>query len=310
MNKLIMLIGLPASGKTSFTKTLQSSYKKDDIEIISSDAIRKELFGSEEEQKYNDKVFEEVYKRARFSIQHKKITVIDATNLNRKRRINFIKVMPKCEVEAVVFAIPFEVCCERNENRERVVPMSAMERMYKSFQPPHHAEGFNKIKYVHLEDFDDVEYYRNIRKLNKNCKHDNPHHSLSCGRHCDAAYFEARKILSLDDEIYLNKKERSDTMDAAGYHDMSKYKCKVFHDMKGNPTKDAHFYGHECVSAYDYLVCFPENSDEELTFISNLIANHMVFYAGEGAVKNRRKLYGENFWTALEIIHKADKAAH
>ena len=45
MNKLIMLIGLPASGKTSFTKTLQSSYKKDEIEIISSDAIRKELFG-------------------------------------------------------------------------------------------------------------------------------------------------------------------------------------------------------------------------------------------------------------------------
>lgn len=31
MNKLIMLIGLPASGKTSFTKTLQCSYKNDDI---------------------------------------------------------------------------------------------------------------------------------------------------------------------------------------------------------------------------------------------------------------------------------------
>lgn len=308
MAKLIFLIGLPAAGKSSYCE----SYKvlNPDVVIVSSDAIREEVFGDVNDQSHNQEVFNIVEKRCREALKANKEVILDATNLNRKRRINFIKVMPKCEVEAVVFAIPFEVCCERNENRERVVPMSAMERMYKSFQPPHYAEGIDKIKYIRLGDFDDVAYYCNIRKLNRNCKHDNFHHSLSCGRHCDAAYFEAGKILSLDDEIYLNKKERSDTMDAAGYHDMSKYKCKVFHDMKGNPTEDAHYYGHECVSAYDYLVCFPENSGEELTFVSNLIANHMVFYAGEGAVKNRRKLYGEKFWAALEVIHKADKAAH
>lgn len=278
--------------------------------IVSSDAIREEVFGDVNDQSHNQEVFNIVEKRCREALKANKEVILDATNLNRKRRINFIKVMPKCEVEAVVFAIPFEVCCERNEVRERVVPMSAMERMYKSFQPPHYVEGIDKIKYIHLEGFDDVEYYRNIRKLNKNCKHDNPHHSFSCGEHCDVAYFEVKKILSLDNEINLNKKEYSDIVEAAGQHDMSKYKCKVFRDMKGNPTKDAHFYGHECVSAYDYLVCFPENSEEELTFISNLIANHMVFYAGEGAVKNRRKLYGEDFWVALEIVHRADIKAH
>lgn len=299
MNKLIMLIGLPASGKTSFTKTLQCSYKNDDIEIISSDAIRKELFGSEEEQKYNNKVFEEVYKRARFSIQHKKITVIDATNLNRKRRINFIKTMPKCEVEAVLFAIPFELCCERNAARERVVPQEAMERMYRSFQPPHYAEGFDDIQIVGAKDFDTMYIYK-CEQENIKTPHDNSHHTFSCGEHC----FEA--------ELYVKNKypNEVDLQMAARFHDVCKYKCKVFHNAKGEPTEEAHYYNHENVSAYDFIVHYYLMPPQRVIHIANLIANHMVFYAGEQAMEKRRKLYGEKFWSDLKKIHEADKYAH
>ena len=298
MNKLIMLIGLPASGKTSFAKTLQSSYKENDIEIISSDAIRNELFGSEEEQKYNDKVFKEVYKRARFSIQHKKITVIDATNLNRKRRINFIKTMPKCEVEAVVFAIPFELCCERNAARERVVPQSAMEKMYRSFQPPHYAEGFDDIQIVGSKDVG--LYIYKCEQENIKTSHDNSHHTFSCGIHC----FEA--------ELYIKNKypNEVDLQMAARFHDVCKYKCKVFHNAKGEPTEEAHYYNHENVSAYDFIVHYYLMPPKRVIHIANLIANHMVFYAGEQAMEKRRKLYGEKFWEDLKKIHEADKSAH
>ena len=298
MNKLIMLIGLPASGKTSFTKTLQFSYKNDDIEIISSDAIRKELFGSEEEQKYNNKVFEEVYKRARFSIQHKKITVIDATNLNRKRRINFIKTMPKCKVEAVVFAIPFEECCKRNAARERVVPQEAMEKMYRSFQPPHYAEGFDDIQIVGSKDVG--LYIYKCEQENIKTPHDNSHHTFSCGIHC----FEA--------ELYIKNKypNEVDLQMAARFHDVCKYKCKVFHNAKGEPTEEAHYYNHENVSAYDFIVHYFLMPPKRVIHIANLIANHMVFYAGEQAMEKRRKLYGEKFWEDLKKIHEADKSAH
>lgn len=298
MNKLIMLIGLPASGKTSFTKTLQCSYKNDDIEIISSDAIRKELFGSEEEQKYNNKVFEEVYKRARFSIQHKKITVIDATNLNRKRRINFIKTMPKCEVEAIVFAIPFEECCKRNAARERVVPQSAMEKMYRSFQPPHYAEGFDDIQIVGSKDVG--LYIYKCEQENIKTPHDNSHHTFSCGIHC----FEA--------ELYIKNKypNEVDLQMAARFHDVGKYKCKVFHNAKGEPTEEAHYYNHENVSSYDFMVHYFLMPPKRVIHIANLIANHMVFYAGEQAMEKRRKLYGEKFWEDLKKIHEADKSAH
>ena len=298
MNKLIMLIGLPASGKTSFTKTLQCSYKNDDIEIISSDAIRKELFGSEEEQKYNNKVFEEVYKRARFSIQHKKITVIDATNLNRKRRIGFLKSIPDCLAEAIVFAIPFELCCERNAARERVVPQSAMERMYRSFQPPHYAEGFDDIQIVGSKDVG--LYIYKCEQENIKTSHDNSHHTFSCGIHC----FEA--------ELYIKNKypNEVDLQMAARFHDVSKYKCKVFHNAKGEPTEEAHYYNHENVSAYDFIVHYYLMPPQRAIHIANLIANHMVFYAGEQAMEKRRKLYGEKFWSDLKKIHEADKYAH
>ena len=299
MNKLIMLIGLPASGKTSFTKTLLFSYKNDDIEIISSDAIRKELFGSEEEQKYNNKVFEEVYKRARFSIQHKKITDIDATNLSRKRRIGFLKSIPECEACAVVFAIPFEECCKRNAARERLVPQSAMEKMYRSFQPPHYAEGFDDIQIVGSKDIDTM-YIFKCEQENIKTPHDNSHHTFSCGIHC----FEA--------ELYIKNKYPNDVdlQMAARFHDVCKYKCKVFHNAKGEPTEEAHYYNHENVSAYDFIVHYFLMPPQRVIHIANLIANHMVFYAGEQAMEKRRKLYGEKFWSDLKKIHEADVAAH
>ena len=239
MAKLIFLIGLPAAGKSSYCE----SYKVlcPDVVIVSSDAIREEVFGDVNDQSHNQEVFSIVEKRCREALKANRETVLDATNLNRKRRINFIKVMPKCEVEAVVFAIPFEVCCERNEDRERVVPMFAMERMYKSFQPPHYAEGFDKINYITLNSkkasLEDI--------LNKNkISHDNPHHTLDIYSHCIAAEKIARKISVREN---LSNKDSILLQIAARYHDIGKFICKTFSDYKGNLTKIAHYFSHQNV---------------------------------------------------------------
>ena len=90
-----------------------------------------------------------------------------------------------------LFAVPFEICCERNNSRERVVPQYAMERMFKSFQPPAYVEGFNEINVITwgsdnitLEDI-----------LDRNgIPHDNYHHTLNCRAHCIAAEAIAREI--------------------------------------------------------------------------------------------------------------------
>lgn len=301
---LEMFIGIPGCGKSTHARKMME--KDSSIVIVSSDAIRKELYGSEEDQSHNQEVFNEVFKRTRAALVNDLHVIVDATNLSRKRRIAFLKQFNSCEKRATVFAIPFEVCCERNNSRERTVPQYAMDRMYRSFEPPHWAEGFDSIDIIRWGS--DNTIIEDVLAENIKCEHDNPHHSLSCGHHCIAAEEAARTICENEywDSVttYLITK-------AARYHDVSKYKCKVFHNMKGEPTDIAHYYNHENVSAYDYMAYEAGMEPEYDTIvIANLIANHMVFYTGEAAVQKRKDIYGVGFWSMLEVLNRADRAAH
>ena len=294
---LEMFIGIPGCGKSTHARKMME--KDSSIVIVSSDAIRKELYGSEEDQSHNQEVFNEVFKRTRAALANDLHVIVDATNLSRKRRIAFLKQFNNCEKRATVFAIPFEVCCERNNSRERTVPQHAMDRMYRSFEPPHWAEGFDDIQIVGTKDIDTM-YIFKCEQENIKTSHDNSHHTFSCGIHC----FEA--------ELYIKNKypNEVDLQMAARFHDVGKYKCKVFHNAKGEPTEEAHYYNHENVSAYDFIVHYFLMPPQRVIHIANLIANHMVFYAGEQAMEKRRKLYGEKFWSDLKKIHEADLAAH
>ena len=280
--------------------------KDSSIVIVSSDAIRKELYGSEEDQFHNQEVFNEVFKRTRAALANDLHVIVDATNLSRKRRIAFLKQFNNCEKRATVFAISFGVCCERNNSRERTVPQYAMDRMYRSFEPPHWAEGFDRINIIHWGS--DNTIIEDVLAENIKCEHDNPHHSLSCGKHCLAAERAARNIC--EDENW--EPEWTDLIaKAARYHDVSKYKCKVFHNMKGESTDIAHYYNHENVSAYDYMACEAGTEPEYDTIvIANLIANHMVFHTGKAAIQKRRDIYDVGFWSMLEVLNRADMAAH
>ena len=294
---LEMFIGIPGCGKSTHARKMME--KDSSIVIVSSDAIRKELYGSEEDQSHNQEVFNEVFKRTRAALANDLHVIVDATNLSRKRRIAFLKQFNNCEKRATIFAIPFEICCERNNSRKRIVPQYAMDRMYRSFQPPHYAEGFDDIQIVGSKDIDTM-YIFKCEQENIKTSHDNSHHTFSCGIHC----FEA--------ELYIKNKypNEVDLQMAARFHDVCKYKCKVFHNAKGEPTEEAHYYNHENVSAYDFIVHYFLMPPKRVIHIANLIANHMVFYAGEQAMEKRRKLYGEKFWEDLKKIHEADLAAH
>ena len=301
---LEMFIGIPGCGKSTHAKKMVE--KDSSIVIVSSDAIRKELYGSEEDQSHNQEVFNEVFKRTRAALADDLHVIVDATNLSRKRRIAFLKQFNNCEKRATVFAIPFEVCCERNKSRERTVPQYAMDRMYRSFEPPHWVEGFYSIEVIHYEN--SILSIEDVLAENIKCEHDNPHHVYSCGHHCIAAEEVARIVC--ENENWTPELTNLITK-AARYHDVSKYKCKVFHNMKGEPTDIAHYYNHENVSAYDYMVYEAGMESEHNTIvIANLIANHMVFYTGEAAVQKRKDIYGVGFWSMLEVLNRADRAAH
>lgn len=93
MNKLFMLVGLPASGKTTCGKRLA---EVEDALIVSSDEIRKELLGDVNDQTKNEQVFKEVENRIINGLKERNV-IYDATNINYKRRMAFLQKIKNVE---------------------------------------------------------------------------------------------------------------------------------------------------------------------------------------------------------------------
>ena len=86
-----MVVGLPGSGKSTF---IQERALEEDV-VCSSDAIREELFGSAGDavntKKNNELVFQTLHKRVKDALMARKNVWYDATNINRKKRMQFLQ---------------------------------------------------------------------------------------------------------------------------------------------------------------------------------------------------------------------------
>lgn len=136
---LYTMIGLPGSGKSTFASNHPECI------VVSTDAIRGELFGDESEQKDGKLVFDVAYARLAQAVEAGQDAIFDATNLQRKYRKKIFQMFPKAYHVAVFVNTPVDVCKERNAKRDRVVPEMVIDRMASSLNPPTIAEGFKKI---------------------------------------------------------------------------------------------------------------------------------------------------------------------
>lgn len=142
-----MGVGVPGSGKTTVLKEFSSRYG---YSYISPDDIRLEITGNAADQTKNSEVWDEAYVRTKNELQSGKTVVFDATFVNPKQRrdfINFAKENGAEKVQGVFLDIPIEIAKERNENRERIVPEYAMDRMNESLRkfPPQIEDGFDGL---------------------------------------------------------------------------------------------------------------------------------------------------------------------
>src|SRR5262245_11712121 len=78
------------------------------------------------------------------------VTYIDATHLTVAERAPYVKIARAfgCDLEALLFDTPIEVCQARNRGRERIVPPEAIEAMQAKLVPPSLEEGFTRITVV------------------------------------------------------------------------------------------------------------------------------------------------------------------
>jgi predicted kinase len=146
LSKLIVTVGLPGSGKSTWLS-------RHGINAISSDEIRRWLADDPTVQNIHRIVFGAV---RYLVVQRLKIgrpvTYIDATSLTPWERRPYIRLgqLYQCDVEALFFDTPIEVCIERNRSRDRVVPEEAIRAMALKLVPPTVAEGFSAVTRVSL----------------------------------------------------------------------------------------------------------------------------------------------------------------
>jgi predicted kinase len=142
--RIVLAIGLPGSGKSAY-------FARQGITPLSSDLLRKLLWGEETDQRLPHFVFGALRYLLRLRLMAgARVTFVDATNITRRDRRHFFRLAEQfgCAVDALYFDTPLEMCLERNRRRPRRVPEAAVRRMAARLQPPTRAEGFRRIVVV------------------------------------------------------------------------------------------------------------------------------------------------------------------
>ncbi len=307
-SNFIMMCGLPGSGKSQCAKEMVTG----NTVIVSTDSIRGEINGDESDQSNGDEVFKIAHTRIREALENNQHVIFDACNISSKRRIAMLNSLKKYNINKICFFCwkPYEKCLIDNQNRDRVVPEYAIRRMYENFYVPCYFEGWDNIL-IKASYSDELKPYQDLFYEDGTglcfINHENKHHSLSIGNHMIYSYFLATQKYPKDEVLRI----------AALLHDIGKPFVKSHIDKRGNITEDAHYYNHHCVSAYN-AVPYVRNKflyDKKCDECLGLINYHMFPYFWEKDnnehMRNKyHKLWGDNLYKKIIMLHEIDRNAH
>ncbi len=288
--KLILLVGIPGSGKTTYAKEYVE--RESNTIHLSSDGIRKELYGDESIQGDPTEVFSLMQKRAVEALNNGNDVIYDATNITRKDRASIINICPKfAKIEAHIIWAPIEECIKRDATRERTVGKAVIDKMLKRFQAVYYDEGIDEIKIIVSDELNKGTYVR-FYFDRMDVPHDNSHHTLNIQDHCREAHLYIK-------EHYSEK--TSELVNAALLHDIGKPYVKAFIDSKGNPCEQAHYYQHQCVGAWMFY-----GVPGATPYAAWLISTHMDPFLNTKYYRNLPPFLKKD----IDILHEADLAAH
>lgn len=139
-----MLVGLPASGKSTIAKELS---EKEGVIIVSYDDVRKKILEDRRDHNNERLVLDEMLRLTVSYLRNGFSVIYDATNIKRRRRKSLLKKLPK-EVEkcCIYLEVDETECIKRNARRDYTVSTDSIKKMSKAIQIPTYREGWDCIK--------------------------------------------------------------------------------------------------------------------------------------------------------------------
>jgi len=153
--EIILLVGLPASGKSTYISKMKGKYI-----IVSNDlyvekiAKKLNLTYTEAFDKINrDDVLSNTRKEFDKAIKKNKSVIVDNTNMNVKERSYFTKSTSEDYKRiAIIFKISDSELRKRLDKRGKetgkIIPDEVIEKMKARYDPPTTKEGFDEIKTI------------------------------------------------------------------------------------------------------------------------------------------------------------------
>ncbi|WP_353260150.1 ATP-binding protein, partial [Prochlorothrix hollandica] len=146
-----ILIGPPSSGKTTLAQTLQHHLPPS--VVISTDAIRAQLYGDPSIQGQWPEIFAQVQAQCHQAITAGKTLIYDATNAKRPWRFRFLLPFLDTYPDQVwigwYLTTPLNTCLQWNQERhDRPVPAAILQDLHAALHafPPEAAEGFATLE--------------------------------------------------------------------------------------------------------------------------------------------------------------------
>ena len=140
-----MLVGLPASGKTTLIERYPDLFKG--YFRVSLDDIRKLICGQDYFRPFEPVVKMWVDITIRYMLDHGYDVLIDATSVSRSVRKANLELAKEFEYETTAFVLstPYNACLDRDSKREKKVGEEVIRRMSEDFEEPTKEEGFDWV---------------------------------------------------------------------------------------------------------------------------------------------------------------------
>jgi protein phosphatase len=147
---VVALVGISGSGKSTFARRHFAA-----TEVLSSDAFRALISDDENDQSVTAEAFDALYYVASKRLRHKRLTVIDATNVQRDARAKLLALAKEHDVLAVAIVLdaPKAECTRRNADRpDRQFGEHVLHRQHADLRRSVRSLRKEGFRYVHVLD--------------------------------------------------------------------------------------------------------------------------------------------------------------